>query len=186
MDTGWRAIYVMLHDNPVNSIEQPTNGVGRMPTAYRSCLVLLVFSLTCESLSVFLYSTNPTAFSVQLTRALFITCIVGGVLIFSQIARYVGGIFIGFSAVYTVWGIYGAVKPPPLLIGTLIIAAAISELGASYLLCLSNSFRMEFANGIAVAPPIFQKLRRWSLVALATILAVYTIGDILHILGLTK
>lgn len=150
-----------------------------MPTAYRSCLILLVGALTCELLSVFLYSPNPTVVSLQLSRALFIACTVGGVLIFSQIARYVGGIFIGLSAMYTAWGIYGAVKPPPLLIGTPIVAAAIFELGASYLLCLSKSFRAEFGNGRAVALPIFEKLRRRSLVALAAILAVYTVGDIL-------
>ena len=163
-------------------VEQPCIGVGRMSTAFKRCLILLCLSLTCESLSVFIFSANQTVLWVQLSRALFVAYVIGGLFIFSQMARYVGGVFLGISAIYTAWSVYSAVTPPPFLIGTLIIAAALFELSASYLLCVSNSFRAEFAKRIAGAPPIFQQLRRSFLVAIVAILVALLGRDILNLI----
>jgi hypothetical protein len=137
---------------------------------YRLCVGLLVASLVSE-LAMMAQVPAPLQ-SDALRRVLIVAAIVLGVLLLSNIARYVGAALFAASSFYTIYAFgthstHSIVASLPL--SATIFAATGLELISSYLLALSGSFSREFREKRANAPAIIARARLTILILLVAL-----------------
>ena len=146
-------------------------------SSYWLCVALLGVCLLCELalLAQLPVPLQPVAFG----RVAALAAIIVGVVLLSNIARYVGAVFLGASSLYTIYSVSTAAKivvSSPLL-ATIVLATGF-ELIAAYFLALSGTFSREFGERRALAPAAVTRARLSVLILLAICVIVRTAIDI--------
>ena len=146
-------------------------------SSYWLCVALLGVCLLCAL--AFLAQLPVPLQSVAFGRVAALAAIVVGVVLLSNIARYVGAVFLAASAFYTIYSVSTAAKivvSSPLL-ATIGLATGL-ELIAAFFLALSGTFSREFGEKRAKAPAVVTQARLSVLILLAVCIIVLTAIDI--------
>jgi len=143
--------------------EVTPHSVGKfrpLRSAYWWCVGLLSTSIVIEAV-VFMRHSLLEGEGLLLIDL----CIIVGILLLSNIARSVGLLFIGGTALHTLWVATADIVNVRWQIALFPIAVGLSKLGAAYFIGLSKSFSIEFAARRANQAS-FVKVGRTSLVSL--------------------
>lgn len=148
-----------------------------MPSAYWRVIVIVGASLIFE-LPLFFYVMGS---SRGITRVGLVAGIFIGLLLLSQVARYLGALLFAVSSGYTLWSAFASKAAIPPLLSTSILVSAILQLAAAYLLVFSKSFSSELKLREANASSYLRGIRMvfWILIGICA--AYATANDIQHL-----
>jgi hypothetical protein len=152
------------------------SGVISLKSSYWLCVCLLAASLLGE-LAFFVEVRNQLA----LDRVVFLVAATGGVLLFSNIARYVGAAFLGLSSLYTIYGLASAPIAVVAHVVATIVAFSGLEIIATYFLAFSGSFSREFKERKNTAPAMIAHIRLFVLILLVALAIALAVRDIFRL-----
>ncbi len=150
-------------------------------SSYWLCVGLLGACLLAE-LAVMAQLPTPLR-SAVLDRVAFVAAVIVGVVLLSNVARYVGAALLGASALYTTYSVARGPLAVNFQLGGTIVAATALELASAYVLGLSGSFSREFGERRASAPRAVARARFLILILLAVCSIVLIAHDIFRLVA---